>query len=94
MAIEGEPVGYTAELQAEIAERRPGEEVTDHGVSRSGRPVDVDDPAQRGTHQQPAADSWWRAASESRSSDSVIVVEPLDASPDADGVRLRAGRAG
>jgi serine protease Do len=41
VAIDGEPVGYTAELQAEIAEHRPGETVT-VTVYRGGRAVDVD----------------------------------------------------
>jgi serine protease Do len=40
VAIDGEEVGYTAELQAEIAERRPGDEVT-VTVYRDGRPIDV-----------------------------------------------------
>ena len=41
VAIDDEPIGYTAELQAEIAERRPGDVVT-ITVYREGRPVDVD----------------------------------------------------
>jgi serine protease Do len=41
VAIDDEPIGYTAELQAEIAERRPGDEVT-ITVYRNGRRVDVD----------------------------------------------------
>jgi S1-C subfamily serine protease len=41
VAIDGEPVGYTAALQAEIAERHPGDVVT-ITVYRDGRPVDVD----------------------------------------------------
>jgi serine protease Do len=40
VAIDGEPVGYTAELQAEIAEHRPGETVT-VSVYRDGRPMDL-----------------------------------------------------
>ncbi|MGD8600494.1 MAG: trypsin-like peptidase domain-containing protein [Gemmatimonadota bacterium] len=41
VAIDGEPVGYTAELQAEIAERHPGDVVT-ITVYRDRRQVDVD----------------------------------------------------
>ena len=40
VAIEGEPVGYTAELQAKIAERHPGDRVS-LTVYRNRRPVDV-----------------------------------------------------
>lgn len=40
VALDGEPVGYVAELQAKIAERRPGDRVT-VTVYRSGRPSDV-----------------------------------------------------
>ena len=40
VAIEGEPVGYVAELQAKIAERRPGDRVS-ITVYRDGRPMDV-----------------------------------------------------
>ncbi|MEQ1857119.1 MAG: trypsin-like peptidase domain-containing protein [Longimicrobiales bacterium] len=40
VAIDGEPVGYVAELQAKIAEHRPGETV-DVTVYRSGRRTDV-----------------------------------------------------
>ena len=40
VAIEGEPVGYTAELQAKIAEHHPGDRVT-LTVYRDRRPVDV-----------------------------------------------------
>src|SRR5690606_32665471 len=40
VALDGEPVGHTAELQAEIAERRPGDEVK-VTVYRNRRPVDV-----------------------------------------------------
>lgn len=41
VAIDDEPVGYTAELQAKIAQRRPGDVVT-VTVYRDRRPVDVD----------------------------------------------------
>jgi len=41
VAIDGEPIGYTAELQAEIAERHPGDVVT-VTVYRDRRPVDVE----------------------------------------------------
>jgi len=41
VAIDGEPVGYTAELQAKIAQRRPGD-VVSVTVYRDGRRVDVD----------------------------------------------------
>src|SRR5690606_8876071 len=40
VALDGEPVGYTAELQAEIAERHPGDRVK-VTVYRDKRPVDV-----------------------------------------------------
>jgi len=40
VAIDGEPVGYVAELQAKIAEHRPGERVT-VTVYRDGRRMDV-----------------------------------------------------
>jgi serine protease Do len=40
VALDGEPVGYTAELQAKIAARRPGDRVT-VTVYRDGRPTDV-----------------------------------------------------
>ena len=40
VAIEGEPVGYVAELQAKIAEHHPGDRVT-VTVYRNRRPVDV-----------------------------------------------------
>ncbi|MDX1495206.1 MAG: trypsin-like peptidase domain-containing protein [Longimicrobiales bacterium] len=40
VALDGEPVGYVSELQAEIAERRPGDRV-ELTVYRNGRPVDV-----------------------------------------------------
>ncbi len=40
VAIDGEPVGYTAELQAKIAERRPGDRVVVR-VYRDRRPVEV-----------------------------------------------------
>ena len=40
VAIEGEPVGYVAELQAKIAERHPGDRVT-LTVYRDRRPVEV-----------------------------------------------------
>jgi serine protease Do len=41
VALDGEPVGYVAELQAKIAERRPGDRV-DLTVYRDGRRVNVD----------------------------------------------------
>lgn len=41
VAIDGEPVGYSAALQAEIAERHPGDVVT-VTVYRERRPVDVE----------------------------------------------------
>jgi serine protease Do len=40
VALDGEPVGYTAELQAKIAERRPGDRV-EVRVYRGGRPTEV-----------------------------------------------------
>ena len=40
VAIDGEPVGYVAELQAKIAERRPGDRV-EVTIYRDGRPTDV-----------------------------------------------------
>ena len=40
VALEGEPVGYVAELQARIAQHRPGDRVT-VTVYRDGRPLDV-----------------------------------------------------
>ncbi len=40
VALDGEPVGYVAELQARIAERHPGDEVTLE-VYRDKRPVEV-----------------------------------------------------
>jgi serine protease Do len=40
VSIDGEPVGYVAELQAKIAERRPGDRVT-LTVYRNRRPTDV-----------------------------------------------------
>jgi len=40
VALDGEPVGYVAELQARIAARRPGDRVR-VTVYRNGRPVDV-----------------------------------------------------
>jgi serine protease Do len=40
VALDGEPVGYVAELQAKIAERRPGDRV-ELTIYRDGRPVDV-----------------------------------------------------
>lgn len=40
VALDGDPVGYVAELQAKIAERRPGDRV-DVTVYRDGRPIDV-----------------------------------------------------
>jgi len=40
VALDGEPVGYTGELQAKIAERRPGDRVR-LTVYRDHRPVDV-----------------------------------------------------
>jgi serine protease Do len=39
--LDGEPVGYVSELQAEIAERRPGDEVR-LTVFRGGRSIEVD----------------------------------------------------
>jgi serine protease Do len=41
VAIDGDPVGYPAELQAKIAQQRPGDVVT-LTVYRDRRPVDVD----------------------------------------------------
>jgi len=41
VALDGQPVGYVSELQAEIAERRPGDRVR-VTVYRDGSPVDVD----------------------------------------------------
>jgi serine protease Do len=41
VAIDDEPVGYSAELQARIAQKRPGEVVT-ATVYRGGRPIEVD----------------------------------------------------
>jgi serine protease Do len=41
VALDGQPVGYVSELQAEIAERRPGDRVR-VTVYREGGPVDVD----------------------------------------------------
>jgi serine protease Do len=41
VALDEEPVGYSAELQAKIAQRRPGDVVT-VTVYRNGAPVDVD----------------------------------------------------
>ncbi len=40
VALDGDPVGYVAELQAKIAERRPGDRV-DVTVYRDGRPVEL-----------------------------------------------------
>ena len=40
VALDGQPVGYVSELQAEIAERRPGERVR-LTVYRQGAPMDV-----------------------------------------------------
>ncbi|MFQ5536200.1 MAG: Do family serine endopeptidase [Gemmatimonadota bacterium] len=40
VALDGEPVGYTGQLQARIAERRPGDEVT-LTVYRNKRPMEV-----------------------------------------------------
>ena len=40
VALDGEPVGYVSELQAKIAERRPGDRVT-VTVYRDRRPMDV-----------------------------------------------------
>lgn len=40
VAIGGEPVGYVAELQAKVAERRPGDDV-DITIFRDGRRMDV-----------------------------------------------------
>lgn len=41
VALDGDPVGYPAELQAKIAQRRPGD-VVSVTVYRNGAPVDVD----------------------------------------------------
>jgi serine protease Do len=40
VAIDGEPVGYVAELQAKIAEHRPGDQV-EVTIYRDGRPSDI-----------------------------------------------------
>lgn len=76
VAIDGQPVGYPAELQARIAQRRPGE-VVSVTVYRDRRPVDVD--VQLGEapiNNPPAAAAAAVTTSEQRLG---IEVEPLDA---------------
>jgi serine protease Do len=40
VGLDGEPVGYTSELQAKVAERRPGDEVV-LTIYREGRPIEL-----------------------------------------------------
>ncbi|MDZ7779184.1 MAG: Do family serine endopeptidase [Gemmatimonadota bacterium] len=75
VALDGEPVGYVAELQAKIAERRPGDRV-EVTVYRDGEPTDVTvrlDEAPIVT--QPSAQSERVDASDTRLG---IQVEPID----------------